>query len=377
MEITVKTLYGLEDVVAGELGALGIEGVEKGNRAVTFEGGREQLYGANYMLRSALSILVKVGGFYISSRDDLYRGALKIDWSSLMSENDTFSVTPVVNSPLFQHTAYPGLVVKDAIADHFRTRSGRRPSVNSAHPRISVNLHISNKEATLSVDSSVLPLFKRGYRKLQAGAPLNESLAAGIIMLTGWRGDSDFYDPMCGSGTFPIEAGLIAAAIPPGFKRDFYGFMNWRDYDSHLFMKVRERYNRRIRPVTVKIGGSDISMRAVRAARDGVIKAGLEGDVRINREDFSAPFNVNRSGIVLFNPPYGKRIVPDELELFYKSTGRVLKHHYVGCDVWILSGAAAAMKHLGLRPSSRQKLYNGSIECTLNNYKVMEGSFRK
>lgn len=375
MEFIVKTMYGLEEVLATELRDLGCEGIAVRNRAVAFEGNLESLYTVNYMSRTALSVLVKVASFKLEKATDLYDRAVTTEWSDVMSADDTFAVVSVSNSPFFSHTGYPALVVKDAIADYFRKRTGRRPTVNTAHPGILINLHISNTDVTLSVDSSVVPLFKRGYRKMQGTAPLNEALAAGIIMLTGWKGERHFHDPMCGSGTIPIEAALIASSTPPGYFREFYGFQNWQNYNSELFGRVKERYNAKIKPISVMISGSDISMQAVRMARESVQNASLAGEVRINHEDFINSSASAKDGMILFNPPYGTRIIPEQINTLYSSIGTVLKHKYPGSEAWIFSGSPEAMKSVGLKPSGKTKLFNGSIECILCRYLLREGPY--
>ena len=376
MKFIVKTLYGLEELLASEVAESGIDNIVVRNRAVTFEGGLEDLYAANYIYRTALSVLLEITSFKLNKASDLYDNAIKIDWDSIMSVDDTFAVASVANSPFFKHSAFPGLVVKDAVADYFRKRTGRRPDVSTSHPRILINLHISNQEATISVDSSVVPLFKRGYRKMQGTAPLNESLAAGMIMLTGWKGERNFHDPMCGSGTIPVEAGLIAGSIPSGFFREFFGFQNWKNYDPALFESVKKKYNSRIKAIPSMITGSDVSAQAVKMARESVANAGLTGEVRIFREDFSGSDNLRREGLLLFNPPYGKRINPGELDSLYSMIGTVLKHRYPGCEAWIFSGAPEALKSVALKPSKKIKLFNGSIECQLNRYIIQEGAYR-
>jgi putative N6-adenine-specific DNA methylase len=286
MKFIAKTLYGLEKILAEELISLGASEVETANRAVMFNGDKTLLYRINYCSRTALSVLMPVGDFRIRSKDDLYRGGLKIEWGRFMEANDTFSVVPVINSPLFDHTGYAGLILKDAVADYFRNTSGRRPSVNTGDPTILINLHISNELVTVSIDSSVVPLFKRGYRQEQAVAPLNEVLAAGILLISGWKASSALVDPMCGSGTIPIEAGLIACNVPPGKFRKFFGFQRWKDYDDELFSNIRLDYDKMIGLSPVKIYGSDISEQAVLQSKSNVSKAGLNDAVSIEISDF-------------------------------------------------------------------------------------------
>ena len=285
MKFIAKTLYGLEEVLANELLELGAKDVTQANRAVMFSGNKELLYRVNYCSRCALSILVVASEFHIQSKDDLYTNAGRFDWSAIMDADQTFSVVPVVNSELFDHTGFPGLVIKDAIADYFRKKTGKRPSVSSSDPDVQVNVHISHKNVTLSLDSSVIPLFKRGYRAEQGGAPLNEVLAAGILMISGWDASCSLTDPMCGSGTIPIEAGLIACNVPPGKFRQFFGFSRWKDYDVELFNRMKEECNAQIRKSGVSISGSDISGEAVNQARANIERAGLAEQVTIELSD--------------------------------------------------------------------------------------------
>lgn len=375
MRLIAKTLYGFEELLASEVAACGGRNIRPVNRAVLFDGDMDTLYSVNYSSRTALSVLLELSAFSIDRSEVLYDNAARIEWESIMSADDTFAVVSVVNSPFFRHTAYPGLVVKDAIADYFRKKSGVRPGVDTSHPRILVNLHISNRDVVISADSSLVPLFKRGYRKAQGQAPLNESLAAGMIMLTGWKGECDFHDPMCGSGTIPVEAGLIAGAIPPGYFREFFGFQNWKNYDSSLFGRVKDRFNSKMRTVKVSVSGSDKSHQAVILARQTVVNAGLAGEVRIFREDFLAEDTSPRGGFMIFNPPYGKRIDPGKLAGFYSEISSKLKHRHTGSEVWIFSGAHDAMKAFALQPSRRIKLFNGSIECQFNRYLIREGKY--
>ena len=266
MRFVAKTLYGLEKVLSEELISLGALEVQTGNRAVFFKGDMNLLYRANYCVRTALSILMPIAEFRIRSKDDLYNEGLKIEWDRFMDPDDTFSIVPVINSPHFGHTGYAGLILKDALADSFRNKTGRRPSVDSGDPRILINLHISNDLATISLDSSVVPLFKRGYRQEQTVAPLNEVLAAGIVLLSGWNMSASLTDPMCGSGTIPIEAGMIACNIPPGKFRQFFGFQRWKDFDEDLFEKIKHDCNSQIVLSSVKIFGSDISEQTLQHA---------------------------------------------------------------------------------------------------------------
>ncbi|MCX6334108.1 MAG: class I SAM-dependent RNA methyltransferase [Bacteroidia bacterium] len=374
MRFTAKTLYGLENVLAEELKELGVADIQTVNRAVLFSGNLEMLYRVNYCSRCALSVLVSVDDFRIGSKEDLYRRTLKIDWSSVMDPDSTFSVVPVVNSPLFGHTGYPGLIVKDAIADHFRNKTGKRPSVDTTDPEVMVNLHISNDQVNLSIDSSVVPLFKRGYRKVQGTAPLNEVLAAGILRLSGWDGTSPLCDPMCGSGTIPIEAGLMASHVPPGKFRQFYGFSRWKNFDEVLFSRIKNECDQEICDLDVRISGSDISEQAVAQAAENIMNAGLSDQISVELSDFTKATAHEAGGYLVFNPPYGQRLKGDEIENLYDMIGSSLKHNFPGYRAWIITAGKELLKHIGLKPKAKFNLYNGSIECILAGYELYEGT---
>jgi putative N6-adenine-specific DNA methylase len=377
MKFTAKTLYGLENVLAEELKSIGAADVRIANRAVLFSGNKELLYRVNYFSRCALSILVSVSDFSIRSKDDLYKGASGIDWSSVMDPESAFSVVPVVNSKLFDHTGYPGLIVKDAIADYFRNKSGRRPSVDSINPSIVINLHISNDRVNISLDSSVVPLFKRGYRTEQSVAPLNEVLAAGILMLSGWDPSSSLTDPMCGSGTIPIEAGLIACCIPPGKFRQFFGFMKWKNFDEQLFEKVKQEGDRQICKSPVKISGSDISEQAVSQSVVNINNAGLSDQISIEICDFKDLIPLESKDYLVFNPPYGQRLNSGEIDKLYSMIGTTLKHRFAGSKAWIITSGKEYLNNIGLKPKAKYTLFNGALECILAGYELYEGSKKK
>jgi putative N6-adenine-specific DNA methylase len=374
MKFTAKTLYGLENVLAEELKDLGAGDVGPANRAVLFTGNRELLYKVNYCSRIALSVLVSIDDFKIRSKDDLYKRTSMIEWSSVMDPDSTFSVVPVVNSNLFGHTGYPGLIVKDAIADYFRKNYGRRPSVDTANPAVMVNLHISNENVNISLDSSVVPLFKRGYRTGQGAAPLNEVLAAGILKLTGWDLTTPLIDPMCGSGTIIIEAGLMASHVPPGKFRSFFGFTKWKDYDEELFRKVKLESEGQICRMSAVIEGSDISEQAVAHAVENIRNAGLSDQISVGVSDFKDSKPGSKEGYLVFNPPYGQRLKPEEIESLYSMIGSSLKHNYPGYKAWIITSGKEFLREIGLKPKIKYMLFNGALECTLAGYELYEGS---
>jgi putative N6-adenine-specific DNA methylase len=374
MRFVAKTLYGLEEVLSEELINLGAIKVQAVNRAVLFNGDMDLLYRVNYCVRTALSVLMPIAEFRIRSKEDLYKAGSKIEWDKYLDADDTLSIVPVINSPHFGHTGYPGLILKDAIVDSFRNKTGRRPSIDSENPRVLINLHISNDQVTISLDSSVIPLFKRGYRQDQSLAPLNEVLAAGILLLSGWKVSASLTDPMCGSGTIPIEAALIARNIPPGKFRKFFGFQRWKDFDSVLYEKIKLECNSQIRPSPVKISGSDISEQAAGYAISNIEKAGLTDDISIEVSDFKNLRSMDEKGYVFLNPPYGQRIQPKEIDLLYGMIGSTLKHSFPGTTAWLITSNKESLKHVGLKPKEKHVLFNGALECTLLKYEMYQGT---
>jgi len=374
MKFVAKTLYGLEKVLAEELISLGASDVEAVNRAVLFKGDKKLLYKVNYCVRTALSVLMPVADFRIRSKDDLYKGGSKVEWDKFLGVDDTFSIAPVVNSPHFGHTGYAGLILKDSIADYFRNKCGSRPSVDSNDPKVLINLHISNDTVTISIDSSVIPLFKRGYRQEQAVAPLNEVLAAGILMISGWNASATLTDPMCGSGTIPIEAGLIACKIPPGKFRKFFGFQRWNDYDEDMFKMVKNEADSQIGPSAVKIFGSDISEQTLVQARSNVAIAGLNDVISMEVADFKDLKTIDNQGFVFLNPPYGQRLNPEEIDQLYSMIGSTLKHNFAGTTAWLITSNKESLKNVGLKPKEKHTLFNGALECILLKYEMYQGT---
>jgi putative N6-adenine-specific DNA methylase len=374
MRFVAKTLFGLEKVLAQELAMLGAEEISLANRAVLFVGDLSLLYKVNYMSRTALSVLMPIKEFWIKSADDLYRKCMQIEWDKYMDVDNTFSVTPVIQSTIFNHTGYAGLKLKDAVADYFRKVSEKRPSVDHSNPDIQINLHISNEKVTVSLDSSAIPLFKRGYRQEQAAAPLNEVLAAGMLLIAGWNGTSDLVDPMCGSGTIPIEAGLIACNIPAGKFRKSFGFQKWKGYDNKIFNKVQDEGNAGIRKSVVRISGYDISELAIKQAVRNVNYAGLTDSIYLAESDFRMLKLAETEGVIFINPPYGERLLPEETDSLYSMIGTVLKHNFNGYLAWIISSNKESLKHIGLKPKEKYILFNGSLECSFNKYELYQGS---
>ena len=369
-----KTLRGLEPLLARELETLGAERIEEQNRGVNFYGGRSLMYKVNLASRLALRVLVPIMRFEASDSETLYRRVKRFDWSQYLDNRMTFAIDPVVHSPHFRNSQFAGLKVKDAIADRFRELTNLRPSVNREQPDLLINLHISGRWVTVSLDSSGGSLHKRGYRTGQLEAPLNEVLAAGMIIATGWQGDTPFLDPMCGSGTLAIEAALIAAEIPPGIFRKQYGFENWKDFDRELL----EHVARSISPekeVNVPVMARDSDPRAVELTRQHIRQMDMAGMVNVEEMDFASSPEMEGATIVI-NPPYGERLRSEDMDALYSMIGTTLKHKFPGSDAWILTSSRNALKKVGLKPASRQVLYNGSLECTYANYKTFKGNWK-
>lgn len=377
MRLIAKTLYGLEKILANELKELGAADPRPVNRAVIFEGDTRLLYKVNYRARTAMSVLVQIAEFRIRSADDLYKNSSKIDWKKYLDPEHTFSIVPVINSPVFSHTGYAGLLLKDVIADWFRQKTGIRPSVDTVDPDIVFNLHISNDQVTVSLDSSVIPLFKRGYRKEQGLAPMNEVLAAGIVLLSGWHAETSLLDPMCGSGTIPIEAALIASGIPPGKFRSSFGFQRWKDYDGELFKSIKRESEDAVIKPGVKISCSDISEISVNQARKNIESAGLSGIITPEQVDFRNLKAADENGYIIMNPPYGERMKPSETHDLYGMIGTTLKHNFPGFKAMVITSDKESLKEIGLKPQGKVTLYNGSLECVLVKYELYEGSRKR
>lgn len=378
-EMVAKTFQGLEEVLAGELRQLGALDVETGKRMVSFRGDLEMMYRANMSCRTALRILKPFCRFRACDADELYSRVKEFDWGSLMKVDQTFSIDTVAYSDEFRHSQFVTYRVKDGIVDWFRDHLGddQRPRVRLDGADIMINVHISGKEVILSLDSSGESLHRRGYRKGQTEAPINEVLAAGIIMLSGWKGDVPFVDPMCGSGTFVIEAALIAAGIQPGVFRRHFSFENWPDFDPELLESI---YNddSHDREVTVPIIGADISPKAIQIATENARSAGVLRYIDLQAKPLakweSAP---QPAGVLVTNPPYGKRIVADDMNQLYNTIGKVLKHVFIGYSAWIIGYTDEYFAEIGLAPSRKIALNNGGLDCELREYMIFEGSKRQ
>ena len=376
-DMVAKTLQGLEDVLAEELLKLGAENVSQGRRMVAFEGDNEVLYKANLCCRTALRILKPIYKFTASDPDTLYEMTKEFDWSTVLSVDKTFSIDPVVNSDTFTHSRYVTYRVKDAIVDWFKDRYGAdsRPGVRLQDADVMINVHIDGTRVTLSLDSSGESLHKRGYRVAQTEAPINEVLAAGILLKAGWNGQCPLVDPMCGSGTFLIEAALIAANINPGVYRKSFAFEQWSDFDEELFDRLYNDDSQE-RDITVPIIGADISPKAISIAEKNVKQAGVGRYVELEVRPLAHWEEAPRNGMLVCNPPYGERISVADMDGLYEMFGQKLKNVFKGYHAWIIGYQDEYFKKIGLAPSTKIPLYNGALECELREYIIFEGDYK-
>jgi len=373
-KMMAKTFYGMEKILVAELKQLGAMDVYEGNRLVHFIGDKGFMYKANLCLRTALKILKPIFQFRAENESVLYEKLYQFDWSSLLSPDQTFAIDSVVHGKVFNHSLYVTQRCKDAIVDRFRKDHGKRPTVDTRHPDIRLHLHIFDQKCSLSLDTSGRSLHHRGYRSLTNIAPINEVLAAGIIMLSDWDQRTDFMDPMCGSGTFLIEAAMMACKIPANINRNIFAFEKWKDWDESLFDKIKSsKLNNVVSPVG-KIYGFDKAPSAIEKSTTNIKNAALEDFIQVNRADF---FNSQKMGDtplhLLTNPPYGERLDGD-INTLYKNFGDTLKGSYPNTQAWIISSNFEALKFFGLRPSRKIKLFNGKLETRLCNFPIYEGT---
>ena len=371
-----KTFKGLEQVLAKELIELGANNVQIERRAVAFTGDKRMLYTANFCLRTASRILVPIASFKAKKTDDIYEQVKKMDWTQYMTAKTTFQIDATVYSELFRHSQFITYRVKDAIVDWWMEHEGKRPSVQLTNPDIYLNVHIAGDVVTLSLDSSGESLHKRGYRVANTQAPINEALAAGMLLLAGWEGQSDFYDPMCGSGTLLIEAALIARNIAPGIYRKGFAFEKWANFDAELFEDVSTDDSRE-RDFNHKIYGSDAGFYAVQTAKKNILSANLQRDIEVRQirvEELRLTDKNTEGVLVMINPPYGERLSQDKDVLrLYQEMGTALKHQFSGATAWVISSNEEALKCIGLRPAKRIHLINGDLDCLFNQYVLFKG----
>lgn len=374
---TAKTIFGLENILAEELKLLGGKNIILGNRAVSFSASLSDLYKMNLASKTALRILKPIKSFNAKSPEQLYRKSQEINWLKYIDTESTFAIDSAVHSLNFTHSKYAALKLKDAIVDQIRDIKGKRPNVDIKDPDIRINLHIENDKCTISLDSSGESLHKRGYRISGFEAPLNEVLAAGLVLLSGWNKISTFIDPMCGSGTIAIEAALSAANKAPNLNRERFGFMSWDNYDSKLFNKVKTELVKGEIKTNTKIYASDKSEKTINHAKKTIQRAGLINEIDLNISDFEKIENKFNVGTIIMNPPYDERIREKDIAELYKKIGDKLKQDFKGFEAWIFSANKEAIKHIGLRPSKKITLFNGALECKFMKFDLYEGSKKK
>ncbi len=374
-ELIAKTFQGLEEILAQELTELGAGNIEIGRRMVSFTGDKAMMYRANFCLRTAIRILKPIKHFTAKTADEVYEAVKSIQWEQYLDNMSSFAVDAVVFSNEFRHSKFVAYKVKDAIVDYFREKTGNRPSVRISSPDLAINIHVAEDRCTLSLDSSGESLHRRGYRQEQVEAPLNEVLAAGMILMSGWKGECDLIDPMCGSGTIPIEAALIARNIAPGVFRKEFGFEKWKDFDQDLFDSIYNDDSNE-KEFEHKIYGFDNNPKANEIAIHNVKAAGVSRDVILRIQPFQQFEQPKEKSIIITNPPYGERISSTDLLGLYEMIGERLKHAFAGNDAWILSYRDECFDQIGLKPSVKVPLFNGALECQFRKYQIFDGKYK-
>ena len=370
-----KTFKGLEGVLADELLQIGANNIEIQRRAVQFTGDKSLMYKANLWLRTASRVLKPIATFRAVNADEVYEQIKQIDWERYLSFDKSIAIDSTVYSDTFKNSRYMTYRVKDAIVDFFIERYDKRPSVRIDNPDLYINVHIAQTTVTVSLDSSGESLHKRGWRAAQTEAPINEALAAGMLLMTGWHGETDLVDPMCGSGTFLIEAAMIALNIPPGIYRDKFAFERWNDFDAELFETL---YNddSDAREFTHHIYGSDNSFYAIKVAEKNVKNAGLQRYIQLKQVAIQELHPREERALVIANPPYGERLEPRDIFRLYDEIGTALKYKFVGSTAWVISSNKEALKHIALKPSKRIPLLNGDLDCLFVRYDLFSGTHK-
>lgn len=378
MKLVAKTFYGLEEILKKEIESIGGQNVVAGNRAVMFEGDLRLLYEANLWLRTAISVLCPIKTFRFKNEHDLKKVFADMNFKQYMSSSQTFAVKGAVHSKEFTFTKYPMLLLKDAIVDFFQETQDKRPNVDLERPNVLFDLHVQDNQCTVALNSSGAPLFQRGYRKGAGDAPLNEVVAAGLLALSGWKGETNFIDPFCGSGTLPIEAALIANGMPPAIVRKRFSFMNWPDFDRQLWEDIKSKIPMQPdRDLKIKIVGSDANGDMILTARNNARALPLGKTIVFEVKDFRDQDSPGSPGLLVSNPPYGERLELDETGELYKEVGDFFKHEMAGYDCWLLSSNLDALKRVELKPSKKIPLYNGALSCDFRQYTIFEGSLKE
>ena len=373
-KMLAKTFYGFEDILEKELLQLGAQNLKKGNRFVTFEGDKGFMYKANLCLRTALKILKPIHSVRIQNEESLYKVFYNFPWGNYMDVNSKFVIDSVVNGQIFTHSQFASQKAKDGIVDQFRDRFGKRPTVDLNRPDLRINLHINNDYSTISLDTSGASLHHRGYRIVTNIAPLNEVLAAGLIQLSGWQANTDFLDPMCGSGTFLIEAAMFALKIPANINRKTFAFDKWKDWDPELFEIIKESQLKKVINPKIQINGSDKAPSAIEKAKQNIENANLSEFIQIQKKDFFQLDKQTKGPLhLMINPPYGERLEGD-INALYQGIGDGFKQSFPNTHAWLISSNMEAIKCIGLRPSRKIKVFNGKLESRLLYFPIYEGT---
>jgi len=373
-KMVATCMQNMEPELEQELIDLGAKNIQVKRRAVEFEGDLELLYSANIWLRTALKVLKPLYHYSAKNDDELYKRAMKLPWETIFNSEKTFSIDSAVNSEHFTHSQFASLRIKDAIVDRFRAQQLNRPNVERFEPDVRIHLHINDTSITLSLDSSGNPLFKRGYRTKQHLAPINECLAAGLILKSGWRGKQDFFDPMTGTATIAIEAALIACNIPPNLNRINFAFEGWNNYDVDLLSKVLSDSKKKYKPLEVNIFAKELNSNNIRSARMNINTANMRKSILLDQADFFKNPPPSAKGVIIINPPYGERLELQEgLPDFFEKIGSTLKHEYSGWDAWIIASDEESFKNIGLKPSKKIPVMNGKLECQFRKYELFDG----
>jgi putative N6-adenine-specific DNA methylase len=370
LKIHIKTLHNLEKELAKEVEAIGGKNIEIKKRALNCEGDLEFLYKANLNLRTAIKVLVPVYNFKAKNEKELYDEVMKHDWSQYLGEHDAMAIDHTINSEFFKHSQYASLKIKDAIVDQFRNRTKYRPNIDVKYPDVKFDVYAYNDWFTISLDSSGDPLNRRGYREQGHKAPLNEALAAGMVLKSGWDGQSPLLDPMCGSGTILIEAALYALNVPPQILRKEFGFKRWKNFQPTLWSRVQSDAERKVKRHKLMIYGGDIDAYAVKLASKSLRKLRLGNQVKVSQADFLSSKPIFTQGTIITNPPYGERLEKEDINAYYKEMSDVLKNNYPGYEIWILSSNLEALKSFKLSPTQKTKLFNGKLDCSYEHYRL-------
>lgn len=370
LQFLAKCQQGLEEILSEEVKQLGATDITLHNRGITFHCNLKTLYRLHLSLRTAQKIIYPLYEFQIQQGKELYSIAKDQPWDEVFKVYQTFKIDAVVYTDLYNHTLYPALLLKDAICDYFRKKTGKRPSVDKDNPKISIYLSIRKNQVMIGIDCTGELLHKRHYRIKTVNASIKEDLAAGLILKTRWRGESDYIDLFCGSGTFLIEAAMIASNRSPNINRKQFNFVRWPNFNETLFKQAIDEAESIVKRPKISITGCDIQKKAYEAALRNIEKSGLSSWIKIHNISFDKLTPTDTTGIIVTNPPYDKRLKTTHINAIYELLGNHLKKHFTGWQAWILSGAPDAMQHLKLRPDQKYQFYNGDILCYYNAYQI-------